>query len=546
MSPSAKIAWFAAGAFALAAAALAAFPPAAFGDRLDFLLLQRGGYAPGAIFRAVAGIALTAALVAAIRQGALPSLWRRGRDRLAGAPGTYAAILAGIAAIAFLSVTLSASAGACLQPDSESYLTFAPHRTIGYPAFLRLVTGEHDDRTYLAAAQSAFLLGGLAALAHQVGRVCEDRLAAAAGFALMAGNASLAGYAGFVLAETPFAALLAFHLAAVAALCVRFGWGMALAAGLALGGAILMRPAGYAFLGALPALLLLLARRRILGTLAVAAGAALPLLGASAANLSLHGFFATQSIGGYSLLGHTAHLIVPGMATEFDGLPERIAAGTAPFRERIDAASFPHAAWRVGMNAYNPQLYDVTLPAIEAWLAERPEQTRPAIDDLVGRLAREAIVNDPAGYARQVAAHYYGLWLLSFLPHGPIASRLRTCLDGAAGSAPAADPSSPVDLFWAVATLSQFPAAVVALLACWLAIPAWFVAARRRPAWRLAIYAALGVNAYFLGFATTQVALPRYAVVVEPWLVALLIALAASSVQRHAQDGHRPAVDRAR
>ena len=87
---------------------------------------------------------------------------------------------------------------------------------------------------------------------------------------------------------------------------------------------------------------------------------------------------------------------------------------------------------------------------------------------------------------------------------------------------------TPVDLFWAVATLGQFPALMLAFAACWLAIPLWFVSGGRGPAWRFAIYAALGINAYFLAFATTQVALPRYSVVVEPWLIALLVALPAA------------------
>ena len=545
----ARIAWVLAGAGALAAVALAAFPPAGLGDRLDFLFFHGAGFGPGTVFRFVAGLAVAAGAFAMTRGGGPSRVWRRGRERLAIAPRAYAAIMAGIGAIAWLSVVAATADGVCLVPDSASYLTFEPHRTIGYPLFLRLIGVGEGAWGALATVQSGILIGALAVLAHQVGRVCRDRLAATLAFALMAGNASLAGYAGYVLAETPFAALLALHLAAVAALCVRFGWGVCLAAGLTLGGAILMRPAGYAFLGALPALLLLLARRRVLGALTVGAATALPLLAAAAFNHVQHGFFATQSIGGYSLLGQTAHLIAPEMPSAFGDLPARVATATAPFRAEIGAASFPHEAWRKGMNLYNPQLYEAALPAIGAWLAERPADARPELDRLVGALAREAIAHDPVGYARQVGAQYYGLWLLSLMPQGPMAARLQACrapADGARTDGDGAIRIVPIDVFWAVAALAQFPALGVVVLASWLAIPLWFVSARRNAAWRFAIYAALGVNAYYLGFATTQVALPRYANVVEPWMIAVLAALPAALGFGHTEDRDGDSVDRAR
>lgn len=548
-----RIAWLLAALSAAAAAGIVAFAPAGFGPRLDFLLYHREGFAAGTVFRAVAGFALAAALAALIGHGTLPRLWRQGREDLSARPRRYGTAMAFILATALLSHLAMAPGAICTTRDSESYLLFESHRTIGYPLFLWLVRAADAEWGFLYPAQTLFLLAGLATLAHRLGQALGDRLAAVVAFALLAGNASLAGFAGYMLAETPFAALLAFHLAAIATLSRRFSWYAAVTAGLTLGLAILMRPAGYAFLGALPALFLLLATRRIVGTLAIMAMAALPLLGASALNQARFGFFGTQDIGGYSLLGYTAHLITPDMASEFGDLPARIAQKTAPFRAEIDTAVFPHGAWRAAMNAYNPQLYNAVLPEISAWIARQPETARPEIAYVAGALAREAIRHDPRGYARQAGANYYGLWLLSFLPHGPVAARLAAC---AATPEPGAPPLAeakraaaieaesrvtPVDLFWAGATLGQFPALAIAFAACWLAIPLWIVSAKRGPAWRFAIYAALGANAYFLGFATTQVALPRYSVVVEPWLIALLIALPAaiSEFRASASNGHR-------
>lgn len=540
MPHATRIAWSLAALLAAVAAAIVVFPPAFFGSRLEFLLYQREGFAAGTVFRLIAGLALAAALFALTRQGTLPRLWSRGRAYFAAAPGAYGVAMAAILAAASLSQLAMTPGAVCTTRDSESYLLFESHRTIGYPAFLWLVHAIDAGWGALFPAQSLFLLAALGTLAHRLGRLLDDRLAALVALGALAGNASLAGFAGYMLAETPFAALLAFHLAAVAALIDRFSWRMAAFAGLTLGLAILMRPAGYAFLGALPGLFLLLTRRRIAGTLAVAAMAVLPLLGASAINQARFGFFGTQDIGGYSLLGHTAHLIALDMPTAFGDLPARIAERTAPFRAEIDAARFPHGTWRTTMNAYNPMLYTAVLPEIGAWIERQPDSARPAMAAVAGALAREAIRHDPAGYARQIGAHYYGLWLLSFLPQGPVAARIADCAANPESGAPlaaegrraaaieAAGRVTPVDLVWAVATLGQFPALVLAFAACWLAIPLWFVSGGRGPAWRFAIYAALGINAYFLAFATTQVALPRYSVVVEPWLIALLIALPAA------------------
>jgi hypothetical protein len=123
------------------------------------------------------------------------------------------------------------------------------------------------------------------------------------------------------------------------------------------------------------------------------------------------------------------------------------------------------------------------------------------------------------------------------MPQGPVGLRIAQCLrlapdvraDPPFDSAAARDAFAserrltPVDIFWSFATLVQFPALAVAILAAWIAIPLWFASAARSAPWRAAIYAALGANAYYLMFASIQVAQPRYAAVVEPWLVVLVL-----------------------
>jgi hypothetical protein len=525
---------------AAAAAWLAIFPPPRFGAPLEFLFYMREGFAAGMIFRFLAGIALVAGAFGAAKFWDFGALWRAGAQRLETGR-IYALLLVAIPAFSAFWIGWGTQWTICLTRDSQSYLDFEPHRSIGYPALIAGLRWAFVDwDAALFWVQISSLLAAMAVLAHFAGRLLEDRLAALVALAFMAGNASLLGYGVSMLAETPFAALLCLHLAALLAAVKSFSWRAVVAAGLALGLAILMRPIGYAFAAALPALLLTLPKRRAAGALAAVAAMAIPLLGAATLNQVRHGFFGTQDIGGYSLLGHTAHLIAADMPTRFGDLPARIAHRTAPMAAEIARQDFPHGQWRTTMNVYNPVLYNAVLPEIAAWRAEHVDA--PAMSEMAGALAREAIRHDPFGYARNVASHYYGLWLLSFLPQGPIASRAAAChaADEAAPIAPlrkeaalaSRDKATPVDAFWAVATLAQFPAIGAALVACWLAIPLWFGAAGRSVAQRAAIQTALAINAYFLLFATTQVALPRYATVVEPYLVVLLVLLAAPKTRR--------------
>jgi hypothetical protein len=529
-------------AFAAAAAttALAIFPPASFGARLEFLFYMREGFVAGTILRFLVGIALVAGALGAAAFWDFAALWCAAAARLATG-STYVLMLIAIPASSAFWIGWGTQWTVCLTRDSQSYLDFETHRTIAYPALLAGLQWAFSDwDAALFWVQTSSLLAAMAVLAHFAGRLLEDRLAALVALAFMAGNASLLGYGIYMLAEAPFAALLCLHLAAILAAVKCFSWRAVVAAGLALGLAVLMRPIGYAFAAALPGLLLTLPKRRVAGAIVAAAAMALPLLGAATLNQVRHGFFGTQDFGGYSLLGHTAQLIAADMPTQFGDLPARIARRTAPIAAEIARQDFPHGHWRTTMNRYNPMLYNDVLPEIAAWRAEHADA--PTMSEMASALAREAIRHDPLGYARNVASHYYGLWLLSFLPQGPIASRAAAC-HAADTSAPIApmreeaaraggDTATPVDVFWAVATLAQFPAIGAALVACWLAIPLWFGAAAQSAQRRAAIQTALAINAYFLLFATMQVALPRYSTVVEPYLVVLLVLLAAPKTIR--------------
>lgn len=524
------------GATAISVAfSLIIFPPNAFGARLEFLIYQREGLAPGAILRFIAGIGCSALIAAALLHGRRPS-WPFAEP----SRGAYRAWLFAAPAVTGAWILAAQVWAICASADASGYIVFHAYRTIGYPLLLAGVIAVTGGFVALFPFQLVAMLAAMAALAHALGGLAGDRRVALVALVFMSGNVSLLGYAAMIAPEAPFAALISAHLA-----CVLFALRAAdlrycAAAGVALGLAILMRPAGYAFLAAVPALLFLLPAPRGKGIAVFVVGLTLPIGAASALNAMRGGEFATQSFGGIAILGVAAPLIAADMPSATPELAAAIAARTGSDAAALRATPIPHAQWRATMNAYNDMLWVRAFPPVEAWVNARhgdwPEHRRRAeAVRVAGSLAIEAIRYDPVGFVRHVVSQAYGMWLLSFLPHGPIAARLATCgepttraaivpqLDerAYARAAENRDALTPVDLFWAAATLLQYPAATIAALAALLSPILVFLSGRRDPVVAALAYSGLGAAAYVGLFAVAQVALPRYAVVMEPWLVCL-------------------------
>jgi hypothetical protein len=396
--------------------------------------------------------------------------------------------------------------------------------------------------------QTAALVAGAAMLAHRTGELFQSHPLSLLLLAGGAANVSLLGYGQMMLAEAPFAACLCFHLAAMAACFREFSRARAIEAGLWLGAAILVRPAGYAFLAALPFLTLLFPKRRI----AVAACAALPalalLFAAGGANQLRYGVFSPQAFGGVSLFGHVAFLLRADTPSSEPALVKSIAEALAPQADELRRTAIPHEHWRATMNAYNEMMWPRALPLIAATADQRMApgandmMRQAAAADLASALARATILADPAGYTVHVLSHYYGLWLSTFVPAGPLAARSAACqiasesppLDPALSvrAVAAADRIGPLDLFWAFATLGQFPALAILLPGSLVLCAAVFWAHRFSPPLRFLIYAALGLQAYYAMLAGVQAAMPRYAVPLEPWSLAIVGGLVVLELRR--------------
>lgn len=448
-----------------------------------------------------------------------------------------------------------------VYPDSNGYLTWSLARTIGYPALLAAYEAMAHRWELLPVVQLNLVLAGTAALAWAVAAVTASRLLGWFVFAFTVAAGSILLSAADMLTEAPFSAFVMLHLAAFM-LYLHHGTNRhAAAAGALLAVAVLVKSVAVVLVG--PLLLFVLFRagfRRVTSALVLA-----PALAAwfapSLHNAVRHGFFEGSVIGGYALAGHVAWAIRP-----VEGHPD------APVASRIAARIHPELAKRppawasvddyVDYTAreYNTLLWANMVP--EAWDAlgkactpdkrgtclwmRCPDDCELAVNRMLMRLARQAILDDPWAYGRHVAAHHYGLWrdafsyAFNFVPgtrgradwlhdaYDPALTGYRARLGPlppfptrqAALAIEATIEQSPwrrlVDLVtlrqpleWLAGLMSRHAAAVVlfSIGLCSLV----FRSRSLPPAALASCYGALIANAYFLGTALAQPSLHRYA-----------------------------------
>ncbi|MBI3506451.1 MAG: hypothetical protein HY059_16560 [Proteobacteria bacterium] len=577
-----------AGFLAAVAAVLAPAFGAGTGDA--FNLFRAYGMRQGVAVRLAAGAGAAGLLLAFLAAAGMPDAGpgaRRLHLLLAGAAvrlraadavlarrtAFYVVPLAGLVATVNLVALYDVAWLPCLNPDSGGYFSFGLHRTVGYTLAVRTAIALFDSVVPLVPVQLNLMLAGFVALAHAFGRLSGSRLAGLALAALLVPAGSQLALRDMILTEPLFVALLCFHLACVFGLLCRFRPWLAVAAGTALGAAILVRPAGYSLLASIPFLALLAVGHRRKAAVLMALPAAALLLMAAGFNYARFGQFATQSYGSISLVGHVAHLIRADMKTSEPALAARIDAATAAIRRDLDGLSGPYERWFGTMNVYNVLLWQKVYPEIAAEAAARfpdaPGQTQQAeISRLALVLSLDAIASSPGAYAAHVLSHYFGMWSTTLVPYGTLSAHARECFGQsrailaanpdafAAGLSPALydDPSAVarfaretgqmrlVDVYWFAVTAFQLPfvlAALGASLAGLLLMP-W--AARLTPAERGVAYAGAALQAYFALVVGVQAAIPRYAVVFEPYVLAVALGGALAACRRFAGDGARDAI----
>jgi hypothetical protein len=454
--------------------------------------------------------------------------------------------------------------GSVLGPDSRTYVGWDLLRTLGYPAFLEAYQWFFADWHSLPFIQLNLLVVATIALAYGLARVTGSYLVAWLYMGIVANAGGMLLSSLEVLTEALFAAMIMIHLALMYWLFIDGRRLIALAAGIALAAAILVKSVGVVFLGPLLLLLIALSQSRRLLILAI-----LPALAAWLApgtyNYFRHGFFESSLMGGIALSGHIAWTISEEPNDGGSDDARRVAAQLAPvLMKRPKEYANLDEYINYTANEYNTLVWANMVPLLTKQHADACRDdtctwlvcTRcwPELNRTMFTLAVSAIKRNPASYTKHVLAHYYGLWHFTFL-YPEVFS------DGVATRAAlvAADYSDNPSIYGAprvslspdqraaqllgikdsvghqlydLATLhgiwtNAFVRAVLEwppfLIGLGLVACAYiFGLSKRSPATQAFCYTALVVNAYYLGQALAQPALIRYAIVMQGAVGALL------------------------
>lgn len=346
---------------------------------------------PPAWLAVAAGFALLAACA---------SFLARARPRwLVAAAVALAAALIGIWAWVFGGAVL-------ISPDSATYIRFHAWVPVGYPLF---VAGIASLLGYAALPAVQLLLLGLGALflARAVGRFTGSRLAWAASLVVVAAYAPIMLFAGFILSEALYSALLLVCAASGLTLVKGFSKGAAVTFAL---GAVLawtVRPAGVfvalvaGYLGLL--LVRTVPRRTVLAWL-VAPTAAGYLLFNVVQNEVRGPDAATQT--GRILLAQVGLRFDPRVARpEHRADAERIAAALAPHKAAFDTLS----SWN-DRHAFAVHDYADRLNAVDAALGAGPPRNAPLDGAMLLELALDTIAARPVKYLRWVVEDVVWSW----------------------------------------------------------------------------------------------------------------------------------------
>ncbi len=416
-----------------------------------------------------------------------------------------------------------------MVPDSATYLEWWPIRTVGYPAFLSLMGLVDPDHRSLPFVQVAAFAVAVAAMMATVNRFSpRPWLWILCGTAILA-NPYLWRYSQSIMAESFYVSLSMFAFAALTCAIPRRPGGLAWLAtgGLLLGLAILVRPVGYALLGALLVLLLAWGRRLPAAATAALAPLFACLLLASAWNLHKAGVFATQAFGGISILAQVAYLIEPGHVTgRYAPVADELSRELAPVRERL---SDPATGWRehywLFAEGYNPALWHWAAPLLTRTVdpsGTAGDAAYAPLNRAAWDIAGQTILGAPARFLRHAAIQFYALWTLPVVTDQATAERLgglRCAPDVAPVLCAEYQTELPARVVpWPIAWLKDVGFSVL-LVASLLVILAALIDRMRHPLLLLVAGAALFVNANHALVALFEPGLPRYAMATWPFLM---------------------------
>lgn len=466
-------------------------------------------------------------------------------------------VLATLAAVWFWLLNAAAPVLPLATPDSAAYIEFSAARPHGYSWFLALYRAlVREDLAYLPSVQLAAYVGSLFLLAAAVGRRTASFPAAAA-VLLLACLCTRTGEAEELMSDALYAAALISATAFMILHAARPNSALLVLAGVGIGIAIAFRTIGYAL--APPLLIAAVLHARASGRPASRAfvAAALPALAlycaAATSQYVRHGEFGVGSAGGTSLLGKGLVLARPLDGASSLPVLAGLAEMAAPVRSALRRIDDPLLETLVARQYHEYLRWYIAFPELaREWpLWREASEARRA--RLAARLALAYIAQDPAGYARQAAIDFLGLWTMPRWLFGPELERLRDELDRL-GELPFLTDFSKTHEgryeFYRI--LPSRPEPLLALLLRTSSTAFWafsiglflaFAHRRSRPiAWRSPdlLFAALAVHAVYFGTALTESAHERYLTPTWPLLIAAPI-LASAIATRRSRDRVRQA-----
>jgi hypothetical protein len=415
--------------------------------------------------------------------------------------------------------------------DSPSYIAWSVTRTPLYPLVLSIVGALSPQFGLLAWLQYAALIGATILFARALGALIDSpRLGLATG-ALTFLNVYLMRQPTSMHPEAIYLSLILLHCAAVMTSFrdPRLRW--PLLAGLALSLAILARPVGYAYVFALPWLLLVWPARRWRRAAVLAAAIAVPILGVSAVDYVWRGYFATQEFGGMNLGLQVA---------EF--LPARLdGAAPEPVAKAFDAMT-PSRATEARVDSWpmltlieilNSGTDDVAIMQLstdlvaadeDRWRSANPNWRDIGANRAIWEVSTRLVAMRPVDYIAKVARQFYGLWVYPQMVDPATAARVFDLYRTVAGEDAATARAPLVKIvpgwFWA----AKMAGCAAIFLACCAALALGLFAAG--PALPALGYLSLTIFAYFGVTAAVELAIGRYSLEAWPEQCAILVGMA--------------------
>ena len=416
-----------------------------------------------------------------------------------------------------------------MQADSGSYLGFSAIRTAGYPLFLGLVEHLPGGLLGLPCLQLGFYGVTAWLLTVCFKRVSGSNLGGGLLLVLLLANGQVTRLSFMIMTESLFLSCLMLLLALFCRLVQMPRWPTLALASLVAGLAVLIRPAGYALLVALPMVSWWSWRGALplkQAALAVVAPCLVVLGLGMAAYHAEHGLWRTQSFVGSNLFGKAGAVV---NVTREGAEPETIrwiAATVAPDRAVIDRAPTEFDRFRLLVPYYDVWRWhtlDQALPARTGTSRDDPV----ALDRTMFRLSLAVIASAPAAYLGDVALNYAALWWLpDAMTHRQLANfRALTASLGPLpdlGRYPAWHREHSDVGIW---MLHGFMMAALASSLWW----AWRLAASAvtrapvSPLERLGFVTGLLVQVSFLLTAVLQAGIPRYVWAMWPAIAVLFV-----------------------